>query len=134
MRFRVDPLDDDRGRGRRGKQTMTMEELEVYLRETGFRAFNMVRFRVEPRDVPPAIAARRLGLEPAQFEAALPALLARSFPSPDPTTGNFDIEAINRWCDARHAHLFGAAAVIGPRDASTVVKDRIAALRERRHG
>jgi hypothetical protein len=113
---------------------LTMEQLEAYLRETGFDAFNMVRFRVDPRDVPPAIAARRLGLEPAQFAAALPALLARGFPAADPTTGNFDLDAINRWCDARHAHLFGAAAVIGPRDASTVAKDRIAALREGRRG
>jgi hypothetical protein len=62
--------------------------------------------------------------------AKLPNLLARGFPAADPDTGNFDLEAIDRWCDARHPHLFGASdAEIGARDASTVAADRIAAMR-----
>ena len=93
-----------------------------------------MRFRVEPRDVPPEMAARRLGVTFAGFNAALPGLIARGFPAADPSTGNFDLQAIDRWCDARHAHLFGAAATMGPRDASTVAKDRIAAMRGQRDG
>jgi hypothetical protein len=87
-----------------------------------------MRFHVEPRDVPPDIAARRLGKSRADFDAALPNLLARGFPGPDPDTGNFDLQAIDRWCDARHSHLFGMATVQA-RDASTVAKGRIAAMR-----
>jgi hypothetical protein len=88
-----------------------------------------MRFRIEPRDVPPEMAARRLGKSLAEFNATLPRLMARGFPGPDPDTGHFDIYAIDRWCDSRHAHLFGDGAVMQARDASTVARDRIAAMR-----
>ena len=88
-----------------------------------------MRFRVDPRDVPAEIAARRLGKTLAEFTAVLPNLVARGFPAPDPDTGNFDLVAIDRWCDARHSHLFGEPAAIGARDAGTVAKDLIAAMR-----
>ena len=87
-----------------------------------------MRFRVEPRDVPADVAAKRLGKSRADFDAALPNLIARGFPKPDPDTGNFDLHAIDRWCDARNAHLFGAP-VLQARDAGSVVKDRIASMR-----
>jgi hypothetical protein len=86
------------------------------------------RFRIEPRDVPAREAARRLGKTLAEFNAILPNLIARGFPKPDPDTGHFDLVAIDKWCDARHAHLFGGDAPMQARDASTVVKDRIAAM------
>jgi hypothetical protein len=89
-----------------------------------------MRFRVEPRDVPPEMAARRLGKTLAEFNAVLPNLLARGFPACDPDTGNFDSDAINRWCDARHPHLFGTGASMHARDASTVARERIAAMRK----
>jgi hypothetical protein len=92
-----------------------------------------MRFRVEPRDVPAEVAARRLGVSQHAFDAALPNLLARGFPRPDPDTGNFDLEAVNRWCDARHPHLFAGQADMGPKDAASVVADRLAAMRAR-HG
>lgn len=92
------------------------------------------RFRVEPRDVPAATAARRLGVSEEAFDRALPNLVARGFPKPDPDTANFDLAAIDRWCDARHPHLFGAGIEMGARDASTVVADRIAQMRTVRHG
>lgn len=84
--------------------------------------------RVEPRDGPPEIAAKRLGLTLAAFNAALPNLYARSFPKPDPGTGNFDLVAIDKWCDARHPHLFGRTD-LQALDASTVADERIAAMR-----
>jgi hypothetical protein len=89
-----------------------------------------MRFRVDPRDVPPDMAARRLGKTLAEFNAALPRLLARGFPAADPDTGNFDMQAIDRWCDARHRHLFGDAATMQARDAGAVAKERIAAMRK----
>jgi len=45
-----------------------------------------MRFRIEPRDVPLEVAARRLGKARAELEAMLPDLLARGFPQADPTT------------------------------------------------
>jgi hypothetical protein len=88
-----------------------------------------MRFRIEPRDVPPGVAARRLGKTFAAFIAALPDLVARGFPQADPTTGNFDLAAIDRWCDARHPHLFGGGAAMQARDAKDVVKDRLARMK-----
>jgi hypothetical protein len=65
----------------------------------------------------------------AEFTAALPNLIERGFPKADPDTGNFDLRAIDRWCDARHAHLFDNGAAMEARDAGTVAKDRIEAMR-----
>lgn len=87
-----------------------------------------MRFRVEPRDVPASEAAKRLGMTFADFNARLAKLIARGFPKADPDTGNFDLHAIDRWCDARHSHLFGGAT-LGARDASAVAGDRIANMR-----
>lgn len=56
-----------------------------------------IRFRVDPADVPPSKAARRLHLTLAQFEKVLPDLLKRGFPPADVTTGMFDLEAIDSW-------------------------------------
>ena len=92
-----------------------------------------MRFRIEPRDVPLQVAARRLGKTRAELEAVLPDLLARGFPQADPTTGNFDLAAIDRWCDARHPHLFGGGAMQA-RDARDVVQNRLAKLRARHGG
>lgn len=55
-----------------------------------------MRFRIEPRDVPAETAARRVGVSLAHFNAALPNLIARSFPGPDPDAGNFDLFAVAR--------------------------------------
>jgi hypothetical protein len=94
------------------------------------KANHSMRFRVDPRDVPPEIAARRLGQTLAQFETVLPRLLARGFPQADPDTGNYDLAAIERWCDARHCHLFGGGAAMQARDAGTVARERISAMRK----
>lgn len=59
-----------------------------------------MRVRVEPRDVPPEAAGRRLGLTLKDFNEKLSNLIARGFPRPDPDSGNFDIVAADRWCAA----------------------------------
>lgn len=87
-----------------------------------------MRFHIEPRDVPAAEAAKRIGKSLAEFKEILPKLQARGFPAADPDTGNFDLHAIDRWCDARHSHLFGGAT-LGARDASAVANERIAAMK-----
>lgn len=90
-----------------------------------------LRFKLPPGDVPPSAAARHMGLTPEAFERALPQLRERGFPLPDPTTGNFDIDAIVAWRRSRHPQFFGPAltAATGARDAKDVVRDRVARLR-----
>jgi hypothetical protein len=88
-----------------------------------------MRFRVAPRDIPPAVAARQLGITLAEFERALPNLVSRGFPAADPDTGNFDLAAIDRWIDARHPHLFGDGTLMQARDAAIVATQRIARMR-----
>jgi hypothetical protein len=50
--------------------------------------------------------AALLGLSLADFEARRSALCERGFPEPDPTTGLYCIEAVDRWRLRRHARLF----------------------------
>ena len=83
----------------------------------------------KPRDVPPREAARRLGIECIEFDEIFPNLIARGFPKPDPDTGYFDLIAIDKWCDARHPHLFGGNAEMTARDASSVAAARIETMR-----
>lgn len=100
-----------------------------------------LRFHLPPGgDIPPASAARRLGLSLEQFTAALPQLLAREpkFPPADPTTGNYDLDAIDAWRRARYPHLFGERVDVAASalDAKTVdIGQRMASLgRHRRSG
>ena len=83
-----------------------------------------IRFPVDPRDVPPHKAARRLGLTLAQFEIAKPDLFARGFPPPDPTTGLFDLKALDLWMDARNDLTQTLTTRAGPRNAADVFGDR----------
>lgn len=86
-----------------------------------------MRFKLPPGgDVPPVVAARRLGLSLEAFEAALPELQKRSppFPSADTTTGNFDLDAIDEWRRNRHPQLF-LTAPQAARDARDVVRQRL---------
>jgi hypothetical protein len=70
-----------------------------------------IRFRVDPGDVPAEKAARRLCLTEAQFLDRLPQLLLRGFPAADPTTGMYDLEAIDAWRRSRHRHLFDGSGL-----------------------
>jgi hypothetical protein len=66
-----------------------------------------IRYRVDPGDIPPEKAARRLHLPLQRFNELLPDLLKRGFPAADPTTGNFDLDAINLWRKDRHGSRDG---------------------------
>jgi len=57
-------------------------------------------------DVNVSIVAELLGLSLPEFEARRPELRERDFPDPDPTTGLYCIEAVDRWRLRRHACLF----------------------------
>jgi len=60
-----------------------------------------IRFRVEPRLVPPAKAARRLHLTASEFTKKAADLYRVGFPPPCPVTGYFDLVAIDVWQDRR---------------------------------
>lgn len=87
-----------------------------------------MRFRVEPGDVPPEVAGRRLGLTLEQFQQKLPELLTRGFPAPDRTTGNFDLAAIDQWRMRRFPHLFALPPAEGPKHDRETVRERIAKM------
>jgi hypothetical protein len=87
-----------------------------------------MRFGVKPRDVPPLMAARRLGVDLKEFNQILSNLLARGFPEADLDTGNFDLDAIDAWRRKRHPHLFLTEASCA-RDAKSVVNARLGGLR-----
>jgi hypothetical protein len=84
-----------------------------------------IRHRVDPRDVPPAKAARRLHLTLAEFKAKLPELRKRGFPTPDPTTGNYSLRLIDQWMDARDDLT---SPNLAPDDQEKLINERIARL------
>jgi hypothetical protein len=89
------------------------------------------RFQIPPGgEVPDRVAAHRMGMTLKKFTAMLPNLIARGFPKADPDTGNFDLDAIDIWRRKRHRHLYREDDQVGARDASTVVQDRLARLKE----
>ena len=95
-----------------------------------------VRFRVEPGDVPAEKAARRLHLTLAEFEERKARLIARGFPEPDPDTGMYCLEAIERWQKLRPGvrHLFPeltAPDQPGKAEARLSMGDRFRASKER---
>lgn len=91
-----------------------------------------LRFRIDPGDVPPLAAARKMGLSVDVFREQLPDLLARGFPQADPTTGNYDLDAINEWRRARYPHLYRGPSLTtnqSARNAKDVVADRLGKMR-----
>lgn len=96
-----------------------------------------VRFSVEPADVPPEKAARRMHLTLAQFEAVKDRLFLRGFPRPDIDTGMYDLEAIDAWRRRRHAALYDLTRELKPEQAPETrsLGDRLREAKEhRRHG
>jgi hypothetical protein len=92
-----------------------------------------MRFKLPPGgDCPPIAAARRIWLTLEEFEAKLPDLRLRGFPSPDPTTGNYDLDAIDAWRKSRYPHLFRDQLTpqSTARNAADVVRARLAGHRD----
>ena len=89
----------------------------------------MTRFRVNPGDVPPEKAARRLGLSLADFEARKATLPCRGLREPEPTTGAYDLGFRTctppLWLAPRGLSRVQAAAYIGvsPTLFDQMVKD-----------
>lgn len=66
-----------------------------------------IRFHVHPRCVPPAVAARRIGVTETRFKEISQDLLDNGFPLPDSVTGNYDLDAIDRYIAKRNPKLMG---------------------------
>lgn len=82
-------------------------------------------------DCPPEAAARVMFMTLEAFQEKLPELLGRGFPPADATTGNFDMDAINRWRQLRHEQVSAATPLTPPqtaRHAGDVVRDRLRRL------
>lgn len=92
-----------------------------------------MRYKLAPGsgDCPPNAAAREMWLTLEQFNEKLPELLKRGFPAPDPTTGNYDMDAIKQWRKQRHPHLYGTQPTTAAtaRNAGDVVFERLGRLR-----
>lgn len=65
-----------------------------------------VRYRVDPSFAPAAKVARKLHLTESQFRECEVRLYARGFPRPDPDTGMYHLEAIDRWAKRQRPDLF----------------------------
>ena len=89
-----------------------------------------IRFPVDPRDVPPEKAARRLHLTLAQFQSVCNELFVRGFPRPDQTTGMYDLAAIDRWMDERSGLQVSLTPTQGARNAEEVFGERVRLLRD----
>ena len=87
-----------------------------------------MRFKIVPPDVPASAVSRPLGISEAHFANCLADLLARGFPGPDATTGNFDLKAVEAWQDRRSGPSGAIVAGIA-KDAGAVVAERPAAMR-----
>lgn len=86
-----------------------------------------IRFRVEPRLVPAAKAARRLHLTETEFEANRTALHHHGFPLPCPVIGHYDLVAIDSWLDRMHGVAANSMG-LPQKDAASLVAERLAAI------
>jgi hypothetical protein len=83
-----------------------------------------IRFKIDPRDVPPSKAARRLHLTLDEFRQKLAELELRGFPRADPTTGNYYLPAIDQWM----AFRTGLTTPDRSQNDQVVINERIARL------
>lgn len=80
-------------------------------------------------DVSAGVVAELLGLSLQDFEGRRTQLHDRGFPSPDPTTGRYCVEAVDRWRLRRHPQLFPElTAVPAAAHAAAVFDDRLRRL------
>lgn len=84
-----------------------------------------IRYKVEPRLIPPIKAARFFHMTLLEFSRKLPALRKEGFPSPCPVTGHFDLKAMNLWQD-RRSGLNGDAPTMA--DHHAIMWQRLAEL------
>jgi DNA-binding transcriptional regulator of glucitol operon len=77
-------------------------------------------------DLTPAQIAAALGWDGAKaFQERFGDYLKRGFPAPDPMTGRFDPEAVEKWRRSRSPHLFPELTTAPPaRNAEALANER----------
>lgn len=83
-----------------------------------------LRFPIDPRMLPPAKVARRLGLTPAEFATKRGELETAGFPCPDAVLGNYSLEAVDKWIDRRSGLTPANDAVSDPSVAAERIRTR----------
>lgn len=83
-----------------------------------------IRFPLDPRMVPAAKVARRLGLPAARFAELRAALEASGFPRPDPILGTWCLQAVDNWIDARAGLQPGGAGASPVAEMKAAVRAR----------
>ncbi|MEQ1938584.1 hypothetical protein ABMA46_10040 [Mesorhizobium sp. CN5-321] len=83
-----------------------------------------LRFPIDPRMVPVEKVARRLGVTVARFGEIREALEANGFPHPDPIIGNYCLQAVDAWVDARSGLTKAGTAVSDPSIALERIRQR----------
>ena len=80
-------------------------------------------------DVSPGLVAQRLGITLPDFECCRASLERRGFPGPDPTTGRYCMEAVDRWRLRRFPRLFPELTTASLAvDARVVAEERLRAM------
>jgi hypothetical protein len=80
----------------------------------------------ERGDVAVPLVAKLLGMSPDEFALWRSDLERRGFPEPDPTTGLYCIEAVDRWRLRRYPKLFPELTTVPPAvDAAAVFVERM---------
>jgi hypothetical protein len=86
----------------------------------------------ERGDVSAFAIAQRLGVHVSELELYRSELERRGFPPPDPTTGRYCIEAVDRWRLRRYPRLFPElTGSPGAVDARSVSEERLKAMEAR---
>jgi hypothetical protein len=80
----------------------------------------------ERGDVAVPLVAKLLGMSPEEFALWRSDLERRGFPEPDPTTGLYCIEAVDRWRLRRYPKLFPELTTVPAAvDAAAVFVERM---------
>ncbi|MEK1887958.1 MAG: hypothetical protein AAAB35_10380 [Phyllobacterium sp.] len=84
-----------------------------------------IRYRIDPRLIPPQKVARRLGVSYECFKSAIPQLEASGFPRPVNVLGNYCLQAVDKWIDIQ-------SGLIPETNPEIVRQNLLAAVREKR--
>lgn len=81
-----------------------------------------IRYRIDPRMIPPQKVARRLGVSYEQFVASVPELERQGFPKPVRVLGNYCLQAVDNWIDAQ-------SGLTTPTDPASARQEMLRAVR-----
>lgn len=80
-----------------------------------------IRYRIDPRLIPPEKVARRLGVTFERFKASVPELERSGFPKPVNVLGNYCLQAVDNWIDLQS----GLTVPTNPASARQAMMDAV---------